>query len=237
VPEEARWGDIEDTHMLAAVLGLSALPTALDLLTFQNDNEIEPNGFDDATRRLLIKKYMDLDGEELDSGEFDIKAQIHGCGENFPVDDTSEQLDEAPADDKEDALDRRVELFFFDRDFGVAPLPPGEISRKGSTQYPTWRKNAVIIKDTEVPNLPGLPLLLNVQLLDEAGGPLSLERYVLVSEDEEVESIEGVTDEKGFATELNLAFTKWTMHLPGLDQQVALEVLPPGSSGTPEEAA
>src|SRR5690606_12777380 len=116
MPTNRRWGEAEDAHMQRLV------------------------GDPSLSRSELIAAYMALDGAELDAEEFQIDAIAHGCGENFPLDDSGEELDESPANSKEDALDRRVELFFFDPEFGIMPKPSGEISKRGSTQYPTWRK-------------------------------------------------------------------------------------------------
>src|SRR5690606_37828826 len=94
--------------------------------------------------------YMALDGVELDAAEFQITGVAHGCGENFPLNDSGQELDEAHLDGKEDALDRRVELFFFDPEFGIVPKPKGELSKKGSKQYPAWRKLAKVVSEGEV---------------------------------------------------------------------------------------
>lgn len=130
---------------------------------------------DKDTRRQLIREYMRLDGVELDSGEFDISADTHGCGENFPLDDTGKELDLNPENSKEDQLDRRVELFFFDREFGVAPKPRGKNSPKGSTQYPSWRERAKVVFDSEVPDGGEVDSGLDevVRFLDADDAPLS----------------------------------------------------------------
>jgi hypothetical protein len=126
VPEARRWGEAEDARMQELVM--------------------EPS----LSRAALIAKYMALDGAELDSAEFHINAMVHGCGENFPLDDGGQALDGSPANEKEDAADRRVELFFFEPDFGIVPKPAGETSKKGSTQYPAWRKLAELTLLSEV---------------------------------------------------------------------------------------
>src|SRR5690606_14306042 len=123
MPVERRWGDTEDARMQELV------------------------GDPNLDRPGLITAYMALDGAELDAAEFQIKAVAHGCGENFPLDDTGEALDDAPEDGKTDALDRRVELFFFDPEFGMVPKPKGDLSKKGSTQYPAWRKLSKVVSE------------------------------------------------------------------------------------------
>ncbi len=157
LPEKRRWGRTEDLHMLGAALGLPPGKGATEdqLGEFQQEKGITEQGFGPETRRALVKTYMSLDGAELDSAEFQIEGSAHGCGENFPVDDTGE-LDAAPADGKEDAKDRRVELFFFDPEFGVFPKPPGDNSKRGSKEYPTWRRQAKLAQDFEIEPLPPL---------------------------------------------------------------------------------
>ncbi len=122
VKESQRWGETEDEHMRGA-LTAEGIP-----------------GVSTMDRKTLIQQYMGLDGVELDAGEFEIAATAHGCGENFPLNDAGDDLDEASEDDKEDAQDRRVEFFFFDTEFGIVPKPQGENSPKGSKQYPAWRE-------------------------------------------------------------------------------------------------
>lgn len=129
--ESQRWGEIEDGHMRGELL-LRGFPA------------------ETMTREELIASYMKLDGEELDSGEYQITSTIHGCGENFPVDDAGEQVDAAAEDEKEDALDRRVELFFFEPEFGIVPKPQGKNSPKHSKQYPAWRELAVLALESSV---------------------------------------------------------------------------------------
>jgi outer membrane protein OmpA-like peptidoglycan-associated protein len=126
VPESRRWGKSEDERMQEVV-----------------DNPA-------LNRTELIAAYMALDGAELDAGEYRVAATIHGCGENFPLDDSQGSLEQKPANDNEDASDRRVELFFFEPEFGIVPKPPGENSKKGSTQYPAWRKLAELTLLSEV---------------------------------------------------------------------------------------
>jgi outer membrane protein OmpA-like peptidoglycan-associated protein len=156
VPEERRWGEEEDARMQEVV------------------------GNPSLTRAELIAAYMALDGVELDSAEFQIEAVAHGCGENFPLDDSGTELDTSPEDSTEDALDRRVELFFFNPEFGILPKPPGENSKKGSTQYPEWRKLAKIVNEREVfdPDAPR-PDEVRIKLATAEGTTIPNERVLL----------------------------------------------------------
>ena len=157
MPAARRWGEAEDARMQELV----------------GDPSLE--------RPALIAAYMALDGAELDAAEFQLTGVAHGCGENFPLDDSGEQLDDAAADGKEDALDRRVELFFFEPEFGVVPKPKGELSKKGSKQYPAWRKLAKVVREEEVKS--PTKRLVHLQFNDPDGNPLGLIEYRIEAPD------------------------------------------------------
>jgi outer membrane protein OmpA-like peptidoglycan-associated protein len=132
----ARWGSHEDQLMLGAVLAKSGEQlTDIPLRHFQAtrglkvDNDLGPN-----TRRALIAEYMSADNASLPAG---IEAIAHGCGEAFPLEKTASESKTAHA------IDRRVELFFFDGDLGILPPPQGEISGPEHREYPEWRRRSV----------------------------------------------------------------------------------------------
>jgi hypothetical protein len=87
------------------------------------------------------------------------------------VDDSGDELDTSPEQEKEDALDRRVELFFFDSQFGIVPPPPGENSKAGDKQYRKWRQRAELQEE-----ISPLPIVRGeryaVRLLDLRGKPM-----------------------------------------------------------------
>ena len=136
-PVEKRWGSNEDTLMLGAQPDSDELLRAPDpLLAFQNSRGLTASGkVDDATRRELIKGYMSQDGTTLPA---DVEVVVHGAGENFPAEPTP--------DNTENGANRRVELFFFDAEFGVQPAPPGKNSKKDSLEYPEWRRRSLDTK-------------------------------------------------------------------------------------------
>lgn len=196
VKESQRWGLTEDLLMLGAVLGLGLAPaTNADVQTFQSARSISESGVGPNTRKALIAAYMALDGAELDSADFQIRGQAHGCGENFPLDDSGTEVERAPTDGKADASDRRVELFFFDTEFGVLPKPPGTNSKPGSTQYPTWRKQAALTFDSEVGRVPERPCHFSFILFAEDGSALSNAEVAL-----EIlgDTVTLTTDDEGF---------------------------------------
>ncbi len=167
VSKEQRWGRAEDRMMLISLPDFADKPKGQDAVKwFQTTRGLQLDGkAGPETRRQLITEYMELDGPPLSELGIAVDAVAHGCGENFPVDDSGEVLDPGPADDQKDQGDRRVELFFFDPEFGIVPAPPGENSPAGSTQYPAWRKSVVQTHDLRAGPLNG-PKLTFVELLD-----------------------------------------------------------------------
>jgi outer membrane protein OmpA-like peptidoglycan-associated protein len=219
VPAGASWGAREDQAMIEA---LDELPPELDakvrIKRFQASRGLTVDGVaGKQTRRQLIREYMSLDSATLADPGFDIPITEHGCGENFPLADSGEELDPQPADDTEDGLDRRVELYFFDRDLGPQPPPPGKNSAKGSTQYPQWRKLAQSSLDVrlEPPRI--------IQLIDEDGALLELEPYELVAADGRI--IPGTADEKGRVTIPKGIGNEVTLRLTSLVAEVQLAVV------------
>jgi outer membrane protein OmpA-like peptidoglycan-associated protein len=169
VRQVGRWGDDEDTAMLLSMPDFDTKAEAEDdIRWFQRTRGLEVDGIaGPITRRQLITEYMALDGMSLASDEFQIEVTTHGCGENFPLDDGQNELDANPRDDQKDAADRRVELFFFDPEFGIVPPPPGKNSKAGSSQYPTWRKRAKTLSDDELGDFS-----VQVRLFDNQGEAL-----------------------------------------------------------------
>jgi outer membrane protein OmpA-like peptidoglycan-associated protein len=146
------WGKVEDHLMIIALPDFVQKPQAEDEVRFfQRTRGLKVDGqAGKETRHALIREYMSLDGTSLVDFVGEIEATAHGCGENFPLDDRGEDLDEAPPDEKPDHIDRRVELFFFDNEFGITPQPPGDNSAAGAVEYPLWRKRAVEVHDLRV---------------------------------------------------------------------------------------
>jgi outer membrane protein OmpA-like peptidoglycan-associated protein len=141
VPQAERWGKLEDDLLLSQARGFAAQPgSPASLRAFQQSRKLKVTGkADEATRKQLIKEYMDQDGTTLPAG---CEATTHGCGENFPLSEDGAAVDATPDDDQKRAANRRVELFFFSREDGIDPAPPGDNSGPGSSQYPAWRKKS-----------------------------------------------------------------------------------------------
>lgn len=132
------WGKREDKLMIRAMPDFRGSPSPVKW--FQRTRQLTVDGkAGPKTREKLIEAYMSLDGVKLeDISELNISITTHGAGENFPVDRGGENVEEAPADNKEGLLDRRVEWFFFDKEFGVVPAP----SSGDGEEYLQWRQSA-----------------------------------------------------------------------------------------------
>jgi len=167
IEQKKRWGKVEDRLMILSMPDFVTKPKGEDAVRwFQRTRSLEVDG--DAgkqTRRALIEEYMSLDGASLSDLVGEIEATAHGCGENFPLDDTGEELDEAPANEKRDPGDRRVELYFFDDEFGISPKAPGQSSKPGSREYPLWRQRVAEVVELRADDLAG-PKVTFVELAD-----------------------------------------------------------------------
>ena len=146
-----RWGKVEDHLMLIAMADFSSKPKGQDEIKwFQRTRGLEVDGVAGTkTRTALIKEYMSLDGVSLSDFVGEIQAVAHGAGENFPLDETETELDSAPEDEKRDPADRRVELFFFDPEFGITPAPASANSGAGGTEYPKWLERVIATVELE----------------------------------------------------------------------------------------
>jgi hypothetical protein len=194
VREKGRWGDDEDTAMLLSMPDFDTKPEDEDPVRwFQRTRGLEIDGIAGPnTRKQLITEYMALDGMSLASDEFQIEITTHGCGENFPLDEGQNDVDQNPRDDREDAGDRRVELFFFDPEFGILPPPPGKNSKTGSTQYPEWRKRSSVISDDELGDFS-----VRVRLFDNQGEALPKVTFRFEAGSA---VIAGTSDDEGFVS-------------------------------------
>jgi outer membrane protein OmpA-like peptidoglycan-associated protein len=177
-----RWGKVEDHLMIQSMPGFKDKPKGEDPVRwFQRTHNLDVDGVAGKdTRRALIQEYMSLDGASLKDFVGEIDAVAHGCGENFPLDDSGEELDEAPADNKRDPIDRRVELFFFDPEFGITPPPPGPNSKPGGAEYPLWRSRVAETVTLE----PGDPDAVQVHFIELADAHFRTNSAVVLPEGE-----------------------------------------------------
>lgn len=139
-PNEKRWGLLEVQHMLTRLPegkpahyagtpnGANDAKHQTAVKAYQTEKGLKVDGIAGPnTRKALITDYMALDGTTLPK---EASLTVHGCGENFPVQETGDSV-RSPEN-------RRVEIFFFDGP--VTPPPEGKISKKGAKDYPEWLK-------------------------------------------------------------------------------------------------
>lgn len=148
-PSAKRWGAREDGLMLQAVLARTGEAVeGSALVHFQRTRGLTVDGIaGPQTRRALITEYMQADGTTLPPS---VELVLHGCGESFPLDAAGESLEVRAADGESDAVDRRVELLFFERALGILPAPPGPVSGPDDPEYPEWRRRAVETLELDV---------------------------------------------------------------------------------------
>lgn len=162
LPGKKQWGSREDRLMITAMPGFDArLPGETLIEWFQRTRELQVDGVAGTeTRTQLITEYMSLDGVELSQEpDFLISIKTHGAGENFPLADTGFELDRAALDEREDPLDRRVELFFFATDFGIFPAPGAPDGK----EYLEWRKRAAENTDFPIEGVGKVAEVIEVQ--------------------------------------------------------------------------
>lgn len=172
VPEGKRWGRREDEQMIEALPDAASGREPAESLIgfFQRTRGFAVSGsLGAAERKQLISEYMALDGADVKEAGLDITVVTHGAGENFPLDASGEAVDERPADGQRDDLDRRVELFFFDKELGVQPkVADGSSSKPKSPEYPEWRRRALQLAEVQPPG-GARDRVVSVVLLSNSG--------------------------------------------------------------------
>ena len=84
--------------------------------------------------------------------EDEVRVVTYGCGEFFPLESEDGEVEDDADDGQDVPFDRRVEVFFFAKPFGILPPVPsvaeGESSKqatkaaKSDELYPEWRRRA-----------------------------------------------------------------------------------------------
>lgn len=214
VPDKQRWGAREDFLMIAQVPGFAQRPRTLSPVRWYQSQKAGALAVDGIagpkTRRALIADYMALDASVLPAS---VQLTAIGCGEDFPLDDTGQTVETNPDRNKRDALDRRVELFFFNS-FTEEPPP------KTREAYPQWVKRSTTLKvvngGTEI-------RVVRLRLL-EAGTPLKDKEYFL-SAGGRVIAGGTLSDDGRLEAVLTGAATEVTVDVPDAGLQQTLKVL------------
>jgi outer membrane protein OmpA-like peptidoglycan-associated protein len=160
--KKKRWGSREDRLMITAMSGFDSRGESEDIIEwFQRTRELKVDGIaGQETRTQLITEYMGLDGIKLsEEPEFRVSITTHGAGENFPLKDTGFELDTQAADERQDPFDRRVELFFFDTEFGIVPAPGAPEGK----EYLEWRKRSTDNNDFPIRGIGKKATVIEVQ--------------------------------------------------------------------------
>lgn len=196
VPERRRWGAAEE-GMMASALPDFAPVNETPAKWFERTRFPDGAPARDTLRKQLVTEYMALDGADVDEAGLEIDLVTHGCGENFPLDESGQELDQKPADGRSDATDRRVELFFFDKELGVQPkVEDGSNSKKGSKEYPEWRRRSAQLRIVRATGEPK-NCHISVVLFSNSGCvPLANRPFELSVRGGSV--VRGTTDEDGF---------------------------------------
>lgn len=159
LPIHQRWGSREDRLMLHAMPDVKRRYFSEDIVRwFQGTRGLKIDGIaGPQTRSQLIEEYMALDGVKLeDISGLNIVLSTHGCGENFPQNPLG---DESGDSSTENQGDRRVELFFFDNEFGIQPQP----TKSNGNEYLTWRERASENHDYIVESVSRKAVILEIQ--------------------------------------------------------------------------
>lgn len=218
VTAKRRWGAVEDQQMLASLPGMLERPPEEDQVTFfRRTRAVDEEGpVGPATRTALIEEYMSRPEPILPE---DMPLTAHGCGENFPLDERGTDVDPDPNNPERDPTDRRVELFFFDRAFGIQPAPPGKNSKKSGKEYPEWRRRATLTRLVDL-RLSDRVLRMRMQANDE---DLANEEFTLDVDGRRIAT--GKTDDAGMLVQrLPVAAKLAEIRIPrlGLHRSVAL---------------
>jgi Carboxypeptidase regulatory-like domain len=171
----------------------------MDFQKFSNENKGANLTVDGKagpeTRKALVEAYMNLEDTSLSA---DIVPVTHGCEGHF--DDTA----------TEDGLqpdDRRIEVFFFEKD--IDPEPSAETTSAGSTEYPAWLEQVIDTKDFEHHGI-------NVQIVDSTNQPVPQATVTL----EGPTSHEASTDDHGYVSFSGLKAGEYTIHSEKKDYKI-----------------
>ncbi len=219
-----RWGETEDALMIGAVVDGSPYPASVlgyqqwhnALAGRQDGYEVldEDGAIGPHTRKQLILDYMHREDTTVPAGT---AIAVHGCGELFPLDESGTELDPAAQDGQDQPEDRRVEVFLFPKEIGIAPPVPGDKASQGEEEYPEWRRRAVeadLASDVQAGDC-----VVSLVLVSNSGNVvLSNRKYELRIENGPV--LQGKTDADGFLEHTGLPAGDHTLVVDGCESRV-----------------
>jgi outer membrane protein OmpA-like peptidoglycan-associated protein len=245
-PKARRWGSAEDLQMVTSLPNKPATADAeggdaAETADTTDDDtaaaEVDESASDDPitrfqrsrglkvdgkagpeTRRQLITEYMAPAEGVLPA---DMPRTSHGAGEHFPLDGLAREVDPVAADGQRDPVDRRVEIFFFEKEFGIQPAPPGKNSKKGSLEYPEWRRRSKLRQEADV-RFSDRKLRLRLQVNDE---DLADEEFALDVDGRRLQVAR--TDGEGFLEQrLPVGAELVEIRIPRLDYHRSISLVP-----------
>jgi outer membrane protein OmpA-like peptidoglycan-associated protein len=242
-PKARRWGSAEDLQMVMSVPenpdsaevadsddvadtddstdGAAAEVGASDdpITRFQRSRGLKVDGkAGPETRRQLITEYMASAEGVLPA---DMPRTAHGAGEHFPLDGLARDVDPVAANGQRDPVDRRVEIFFFEKEFGIQPVPPGKNSKKDSPEYPEWRRRSKLRQEADV-RFSDRKLRLRLQVNDK---DLADEEFALDVDGRRLQV--GRTDGEGFLEQrLPVGAKLAEIRIPRLDYHRSISLVP-----------
>jgi hypothetical protein len=167
--------------------GVTDEKTTKAIKAFQKANGLKIDGkAGPQTLKALVSAYMDLEDTSLEEG---IEPLTHGCAGHF--DDTVTEAGLQPDD-------RRLEVFFFDKE--IDPVPAGQTSLEGSTDYPAWCSALVETHDFEHHGI-------HIQIVDAHKQPIGLAEVHL----EGPTTDDAVADEHGYVSFFGLLAGEYTV--------------------------
>ncbi|MBN2574253.1 MAG: OmpA family protein [Deltaproteobacteria bacterium] len=220
VRESKRWGEHEDLLMIDALVPDAEFGAGSHVAAYQKwhngatadacqeeRERTRPEAWEELkvdgvlgpkTRRQLVADYMNLDGTTLAE---DVRVVTYGCGEYFPLASEGGESAEGEEGAEERPFDRRVEVLFFAKPFGILPAVPGladgESSKrasqaaKGDEVYLEWRRR--VARDYEI-DMGGEGF--RVRLCDFDLVPYAKRPFAFCLEGHP--EIRGTTDDQGF---------------------------------------
>lgn len=204
-PEKKRWGAAEESMMIGSLVPDDEIALKGETQAYQEWHnaqaehpsgwkQLEPDGvMGPETRKQLVIDYMNHDATSLDPA---VRVVGYGCGEMFPMDATTGEVDAAPADGSDEQEDRCVEVFLFSRPFGILPPVPGVAegaapkkatrAKDGEQEYLEWRRRTQVTHSLSSSFEEGVPVF---EWSEELDGRLPADLVLRLEEEEGLQEL------------------------------------------------